>query len=145
MGFASCLRYCRDVAHWRPSKLCTMFGHLLGWYTIYTFWGLLSLREFCQLQSSLCVQVLCSPVFAVLLHGTPDAASAKLCGAEQRAPPIFGRVAITLGIGPHSSYCLCVKMYITRTTFSDWLNKHNNMKFITFMADSTLQHLIFLF
>ena len=27
--------------------------------------------------------------------------SAKLCGVEQRAPPIFGRAAITLGIGPH--------------------------------------------
>jgi len=26
------------------------------------------------------------------------------CGVEQRAPPIFGRAAITLGIGPHSSY-----------------------------------------
>jgi len=30
-------------------------------------------------------------------------ASAKLCGVDQRAPPIFGRAAITLGIGPHSS------------------------------------------
>jgi len=30
-------------------------------------------------------------------------ASAKLCGIEQRAPPIFGRAAITLGIRPHSS------------------------------------------
>jgi len=30
-------------------------------------------------------------------------ASAKLCGVEQRAPPIFDRAAITLGIGPHSS------------------------------------------
>jgi len=29
--------------------------------------------------------------------------SAKLCGVEQRAPPIFGRATITLGIGPHSS------------------------------------------
>jgi len=28
-------------------------------------------------------------------------ASAKLCGVEQRAPPIFGRAAITLGTGPH--------------------------------------------
>ena len=28
-------------------------------------------------------------------------ASAKLCGIEQRAPPIFGRAAIMLGIGPH--------------------------------------------
>ena len=31
-------------------------------------------------------------------------ALAKLCGAQQRAPPIFDRSAITLGIGPHSSY-----------------------------------------
>jgi len=30
-------------------------------------------------------------------------ASAKLCGVQQRAPPIFGREAITLGIGPPSS------------------------------------------
>jgi len=29
--------------------------------------------------------------------------SAKLCSIDQRAPPIFGRVAITSGIGPHSS------------------------------------------
>ena len=34
-------------------------------------------------------------------------ASAKLCGVEHRAPPIFGRAAITLGIGPHSSNSLC--------------------------------------
>ena len=31
-------------------------------------------------------------------------ASAKLCGVEQRAPPMFGRATITLGIGPHSSF-----------------------------------------
>ena len=31
------------------------------------------------------------------------AASAKLCRVEQRAPPVFGRATITLGIGPHSS------------------------------------------
>ena len=37
----SWLRYCSDFAHRRPSKLCTMFGYLLGWYTIYIFWGLL--------------------------------------------------------------------------------------------------------
>ena len=29
--------------------------------------------------------------------------SAKLCGVEQRSPPVFGRATITLGIGPHSS------------------------------------------
>ena len=31
---------------------------------------------------------------------------AKLCGVEQRAPPIFGMAAITLGIGPHSSFVI---------------------------------------
>jgi len=30
-------------------------------------------------------------------------ASAKLCSVAQRAPPMFGRAAITLGIGPRSS------------------------------------------
>jgi len=29
--------------------------------------------------------------------------TAKLCGVEQRVPPIFDRAAVTLGIGPHSS------------------------------------------
>ena len=45
-------------------------------------------------------------VLAALLHGTAVLywASAKLCGVEQRAPPIFGRAAIMLGIGPLSSY-----------------------------------------
>jgi len=32
------------------------------------------------------------------------AGSAKLCGVEQRAIPMFGRATIRLGIGPHSSY-----------------------------------------
>jgi len=29
--------------------------------------------------------------------------STTLCGVEHGAPPIFGKAAITLGIGPHSS------------------------------------------
>jgi len=33
-------------------------------------------------------------------------ARAKLCGVEHRAPPIFDRATITLGIGPHSSFIL---------------------------------------
>jgi len=41
-GFASWLRYCNDTAHRRSTKLCTIFGHLLGWYTIYTFSGALA-------------------------------------------------------------------------------------------------------
>jgi len=41
-AFASWFRYCTEVAQRRSSKLCTMFGGLLGWYTVYTFLGLLS-------------------------------------------------------------------------------------------------------
>jgi len=44
-GFTSWLRYCTDVAQRRSTKLCTMFGRLLGWYTIYTFLGLLLPNE----------------------------------------------------------------------------------------------------
>jgi len=39
-------------------------------------------------------------VLAALLHGTLVEGTAKLYGVEQRAPSIFGRAAITLGIGP---------------------------------------------
>ena len=42
MDFTSWLRYCTGVTERKSTKLCTMFGHLLGWYTIYTFWGLLA-------------------------------------------------------------------------------------------------------
>ena len=42
-------------------------------------------------------------VLATLLHGTPVVGVSQLCGVEQRAPCMFGRATITLGIGPHSS------------------------------------------
>ena len=31
-----------DVAQRKPTKLCTVFGRLLGWYTVYTFSGVLA-------------------------------------------------------------------------------------------------------
>jgi len=40
-------------------------------------------------------------VLAALLHGTLLVGVSKVCGVEQRAPPIFGRTTIMLGIGPH--------------------------------------------
>jgi len=40
-------------------------------------------------------------VLALLLYGTLIVGISKLCGVEQKAPPIFGRVAIMLGICPH--------------------------------------------
>jgi len=45
------LLQCSDVAHRRPTKLCTIFGRLLGWYTIYIFWGSLPLAVFCPVQN----------------------------------------------------------------------------------------------
>ena len=75
------------------------------------FLGILPLREFFPVQNSLYVQVLRSPTLTALLHGTPAAGVSQTlrCGTRngitqlsQRVPPIFGRAAITLGIGPHS-------------------------------------------
>ena len=63
----SCLSYCSDIAHRRPTKLCTMSGRLLGWYTMYTLSealapdGILS-----RMQNSLCVQVLRSPILTIV-------------------------------------------------------------------------------
>jgi len=51
--------------------VCTMFGRLLGWYTIYIFSGALSLAKSCHVQNSVYVQVLRSPILAALLHGAP--------------------------------------------------------------------------
>jgi len=40
-------------------------------------------------------------VLAALMHGTLVVGVKPNCGVQQRTPPIFGRAAITLGIGPH--------------------------------------------
>jgi len=44
-----------DVAPRKPTKLCTVFGRLLGWYSTYTFLGVFApLRNFarCKIQFS---------------------------------------------------------------------------------------------
>jgi len=46
--------------------------------------------------------------------------SAKLCGVEQRARPIFGRAAITMGIGPYSSSFLILDFKLRRRSQSRW-------------------------
>ena len=72
-GFRVWLRYCSDVAHRRPTNLCTMFDRLLGCYTIYIFGGSCPRTEFCQVKNSRYVEVLRSPTLAALLHRTPAA------------------------------------------------------------------------
>jgi len=82
---------------------------------IYTFWGSCPLTDCFPVQNSLYVQVLRSRILAALLHGTPVGVSQTLrrgtrngiTELSQRVPPIFGRAAITLGIGPHFS-CIII-------------------------------------
>jgi len=60
---------------------------------------------------------------AALLHGTLVVGVSKLRGIEQRAPPIFGRAAIMLGIGPHSSFVLFL-LFFPRliSAVADWMS-----------------------
>jgi len=90
-----------------------MYGRLLGWYTICTFWGSCPVTEFCQVQYSLCVQVFHSPILAALLHGTRAVGVSQTLRRGTRkgiaelslfiCVTYIPRAAITLGIGPHSS------------------------------------------
>ena len=81
-------------------------------YCIYVFGSSCLLTEFCQLQNSLCVHVFLTATLARLLYGTRAVGVSqslrrctrnRITELSQRAPSIFGRAAITLGIGPHSS------------------------------------------
>jgi len=76
--------------------------------TLYTLGGSCPLTEFCQVQKN-CVQVLRSAILAALLHGTLVVRVSQslrrgtrngITELSQRALPILGRAAITLGIGP---------------------------------------------
>jgi len=66
-GFRVLPFFCTDVAQRRSTKLCTMFG---VWpspglvHYMYIFGGFCPITEFYQVQNSLCVQVLRSPIFA---------------------------------------------------------------------------------
>jgi len=75
-AFASWQRYCTDVAERMSTKLCTIFGSLLRWYTIYTFSLALapppyqnSARHKIHFASKSCVLQL-SSIRAALLHGS---------------------------------------------------------------------------
>ena len=84
---------------------------------VYVSGGSCLLTEFCKMQNSLCVQVLRSPILAALLHDTRAAGVSQtlwrgtrngITERLQRVPPILDRAAITLGIGPHSSFFMLV-------------------------------------
>ena len=99
----------------RSTKLCTMFGRLLGGTLYIHFRGLLPRNGILPRAKFALVQILRSPVLAALLHGTRAVGVSEslrrrkrngITELLQRAPPIFGWATITLGIGVHSSYIL---------------------------------------
>ena len=81
-----------------------------GLVHIYISGGCCPLGEFFQVQNSVCVQVLRSLILAALLHGTRVVGVSEALGAFGRGyvTTIFDRMAITLGICPHSSFCLII-------------------------------------
>jgi len=66
----------------QPNFARCLASHALVYY-VYIFGGTCPVTGFCQLENSLCVQVLRSPILAALLHGTRAMASAKICGVVQ--------------------------------------------------------------
>jgi len=97
--------------------------------------GLLPLTEFCQLQNSLCVQVLRSPLLAALLHGTQAAGVSQFAAWCKEwnygtFADILGRAAITSGIGSHSTVltyrCKIVfTFFYPGHVFNVFLNSYN--------------------
>jgi len=105
MAFASWLRYCSDVAQRKPTKLCTTFGpYLAGRVYIHFRRLLLSNGILRGAKFTLHPPNLALSYWQCYCTAVEQWARAKLCGVEHRVPPIFGRVIMTLGIGPHSSF-----------------------------------------
>jgi len=71
---------------------------------IYIFGGCCPLTEFCPGAKFTLRQSCIRLYWQCDCTALEQRASAKLCGVEQRAPSIFGRAAIMLGIDPHSTY-----------------------------------------
>jgi len=86
-GFTSWLRYCTDVGRRRSTKLCRMFGHLLGRYTIYTFLGALApWRNFASWKIHFAAKsfvLLSCQRYYTAVTALEQWASAKLCDMAQ--------------------------------------------------------------
>jgi len=85
-----------NFAHFWPSPGLVHYMYISGAFAP---------DRICQVQTSLCIQVLRSPILAALLHGTrPVGISQTLrYGTRNGITELSQRVAITFGIGPHSS------------------------------------------
>jgi len=76
--------YCSNVAHRRPTKLCTMFGRLLHWYTIYTFSEALApWQNFARCNIHFTFKSCVLLYWQRYCTAPQQRASAKLCGVVQ--------------------------------------------------------------
>ena len=100
-------------ASWLRTELCTMFGRLLGCYTIYTCTFSEALPDGISPRANFTLRPSLAFSYIGIVtaqHSNSGVSQTVWCGTRngitelsQRAPPIFGWAAITLGIGPHSS------------------------------------------
>ena len=108
----------RAVSKWVSARCLAVF---CGGTLYIHFWAIT--LEFCQLQNSLCIQVLHSPILAVLLHRTWAVCDSQALRRWTRKritelslatyARIFCRAAIALGIGPHSGlFILCCSTFV---------------------------------
>ena len=82
------------------------------------FWGLLSRNGILPGAKIHFVSKSCALLyFQRYCMALEQCASAKLCGVEQREPPIFDRAAITLGIDPHFQFMYSFKANRMRKSF----------------------------
>ena len=111
-GFSHLFLLLQQHAQRKPTKLCTMFGRLVGWYTTYTRWRLLPPHGILPGVITLRPSLAFSCIDSVTARHSGSWRQPH-CGAGQGramrnfcssfAPPMFGRAAIMLGICPHSS------------------------------------------
>jgi len=62
------------------------------------------------------------------LHDNPAAGVSQTCGVEKRAPPIFGRTAITLGIG----HILVTFIFVVLLSLFDLLSYYCSKNIVTY-------------
>ena len=93
-------------------------------------------------------------VLAALLHGTPVLGVSQTLRREQRVPPIFSRAAITMGIGPHSSFqyfFASMQFLHQKTLWLPWLirmlkqSNSNSLLFISSNSSTTITNSLPLF
>ena len=155
MGFTYWLRYCSDIAHRKPTKLL-----YISWAaTLYTFPGDLAPNgvlpgtkfTLCPSLAFACIGNVTARHSSRGHHQTLQRGTRNgITELSQRAPPIFGRAAITLGISPHSSASLLfesILQCIPRATASRLVLHKSNHKLVSYWCchAADISHTVFYF